>query len=201
MADTDRCDLIEAWAREALPEAVDDLPEDFDVRVSSASGDNAYSLVVEIPQGAGAQQLANSIQSVVASLVESDPTLGDRFVEASVTSAGVELVGSGDAGAQSKWELELAVPEEDDDESEDDAGDDADTSDEADADDTDDESDDEGDESGEGDDSGEEDESDTGDDHESDEDGDDDPEDGDDKSSDADSDDSDEDKDSERSSS
>lgn len=119
MADTDRCDLIEAWARETLPDAVDDLPEDFDVSVSSADGDNAYSLVVEVPQGEGAQQVANSIQSVVTRLVQDDPTLGDRFVEASVTPLGVDMVGSGDAGARSRWELTLAVPEEDEEDSSD----------------------------------------------------------------------------------
>src|SRR4051812_11624202 len=125
MADTDRCDLIEAWAREALAEAVDDLPEDTVVRVE-ARGDDTYLLTVEVPQGEGAQQLATAIQSTITELVQGDPTLGDRFHEATVSPAGVELLSSGDAGARSTWELTLAIPEGAEDESEeadDDSGD------------------------------------------------------------------------------
>ena len=123
MADAERCDLIEAWAREALVDAVDDLPEDTAVRVE-AGGDDTYSLTVEVPQGEGAQQLANSIQSTITVLVQSDPTLGDRFHEATVTPTGVDLVPSGDAGARSMWQLKLAVPEEDEESGPDEDGDD-----------------------------------------------------------------------------
>jgi hypothetical protein len=118
MADTDRCDLIEAWARAALADAVEDLPEDTAVRAESGA-DDTYSLTVEVPQGEGAQQLANSIQSAVVELVGGDPTLGGRFREVTAEPAGVDLTPSGEAGARSMWTLTLPTAEEDE-ESEDD---------------------------------------------------------------------------------
>jgi hypothetical protein len=203
MADADACDLIEEWARAALEQASLDLPEDVSVSASSGGGEgDVYSLTVEVPEGSGAQQRATSIQSALTDAVADDPTLGGRFPEVSFSPAGADLVGFGDTGAQSKFELTVVTGEDDggegsddreDDESgdgdDDDKSDDGDDDDESGDGDEDDKSDDgdDDDESGDGD---EDDKSDDGDDDESDDgdksdDGDDKDDDGDDKDDDA----------------
>src|SRR5881397_2229811 len=101
MADSDACDLIEEWARGALSAADLELPSDVAVR-ASAGADDSYSLVVEVPEGEGAQQLAISAQSALTDAVAGDPTLGGRFSEVSAEPAGADLVSFGDTGAQSK---------------------------------------------------------------------------------------------------
>jgi hypothetical protein len=98
MADADACDLIEEWAQGAL-----DLPDDAVVRVSSAG--DGYKLVIELPEGEGAQQDAEELQSTVVSAVEADPTLGGRLSDLTVSPAGVDLVAFGETGAQSMFEL------------------------------------------------------------------------------------------------
>jgi hypothetical protein len=146
MADVDACDLIEEWARGAL-----DLPDDAVVRASSAG--DGYSLVIELPEGTGAQQDAEGLQSAVVSALEANPTLGGRLSEVTASPAGVDLVAFGETGARSMFELRVAG-EDGEAESDEGAGEAT----------GDDESDDDGDEDGGDEDGGDEDEGSDGDD-------------------------------------
>jgi hypothetical protein len=141
MADSDTSELIEQWARRALEAAEIELPDDASVSAEKGGdgqGGDGYTLSVDLPKGEGEQQTANSIQAALAQAVEDDPTLGGLFEKVSVSPAGVDVVGTSQAGVRSMIEL-TAVPREQPDEEDDESEerDDTDDSDDADEDDSD----------------------------------------------------------------
>jgi hypothetical protein len=128
MADSDTSELIEQWARRALKAAEIELPDDASVSAeaggdgaSSSEGQRAdgYRLSVNLPKGEGEQQTASSIQAALSQAVEDDPTLGGLFEKVAVSPAGVDLVGTSEAGVRSMIEL-TAFPREQPDEDDED---------------------------------------------------------------------------------
>lgn len=115
MADSEVCERIEEWAREAFESAGVELPEDASVSASAGSGGadrsddgrraDSYVVRVELPEGEGQQQLASRVQSTLVEAVRDDPTLGGRFEEVSGSPAGMELVEIGEAGVRTAVDL------------------------------------------------------------------------------------------------